>query len=160
MSIFISYIVLNSKSKLNVWWFEATKLFISAPCLLALKLTPVFLYPFLTVDRRGENELNVFFLSQIFLISFCHVCDMLKRADNRVNLSSLTVAAPHFTWATCTQAASFVLDVMVPNRLQFFWLIFINAFILESQQQWHNITSQPRSPGQAQIEAYANTRQR
>lgn len=76
-----------------------------------------------------------FFFSQIFLISFSHVCDKLTRADNHDDLSCLTVAATHFTGATCTQAATFVLDVMVPDWFQFFWLIFINAFILEGQQQ-------------------------
>lgn len=93
----------------------------------SFKVDPsVFLYPLFTVYRRGENDqLDAFFFSQIFLISFSHAYDKLKRADNHVN----------FTWATCTQAASFVLDVMVPNRLQFFWLIFINAFILESRHQ-------------------------
>lgn len=67
MSIFISYIVLNGKSKLNVWWFEATKLFISAPCLLVEVESSNFLYPLFTVYHRVENDsLNVFFFSLKF----------------------------------------------------------------------------------------------
>lgn len=106
MSIFISYIVLNGKSKLNVWWFEATKLFISAPRLLALKLNhQFFLHPLFTVYRRVENE-N---FSHSLLISFSHVCDKLKHADNHDNSSCLTAKQLVLFWMSWfpTDSSSF-----------------------------------------------------